>query len=188
MQYNNHYSSDGFHFVQYQDLSPDDSLKVLSYRNDINVRKWMFSSKIISKENHFIFIEKLKTNNIKKYYAVFKKNRIVGSVYYDILADKEYSFGAFLNPSFLSTGIGLYFEYIYLKFFFKHLKAKIIKAEVLKDNISQISIHRLCNFNEYLSQNSKYYIFKFTDNDYNELPKNINDFVSELTINYKLKK
>ena len=162
MDYRKYYSSDGFDFVLYQDLSLDDSFTVLSYRNHINVRKWMFNSEEITKENHLIFVENLKTKKKNIYFAVFRKNRIVGCLYYDSLAKAEYSFGAFLNPSLLSSGIGLYFEYVYLKFFFEYLKAKMITAIVVKDNFSQIKIHRLCNFKESLNQNSKYYNFEFT--------------------------
>ena len=44
MSYSKYYSTDGFDFVLYQDLSIEHLEKVLSYRNHENVRKWMFNS------------------------------------------------------------------------------------------------------------------------------------------------
>ena len=64
----------------------------------------------------------------------------------------------------------------------------MITAIVVKDNFSQIKIHRLCNFRESLNQNSKYYNFEFTLNEYSNIPDNINDFVTELTLKYKTNK
>ena len=87
-----------------------------------------------------------------------------------------------------SSGIGLYFEYIYLKFFFEHLEAKMIKAIVKKDNYAMIKIHELCDFKESLSQSSKYSNYEFTLKEYINIPDNINDFVSQLTLKYKIKK
>ena len=80
MSYRKYYSSNGFDFVLYQDLSLEDSVSVLSCRNHINVRKWMFNSEEITKENHFIFVENLKNNNEKKYCVVYRKKKLIECV------------------------------------------------------------------------------------------------------------
>jgi len=188
MNYKKYYSSDGFDFVLYQDLSLDDSIKVLAYRNHIDVRKWMFNSDEITKENHLSFIYTLKTNKGKVYCAVFRREKIIGAIYYDAIAKGEYMTGFFLNPRLQSSGIGLYFEYIYLKFFFEYINAKMIKAIVNKENYAMIKIHELCNFKESLSVNSKYSNYEFTLKDYINIPDNINDFVSGLISKYKMTK
>ena len=139
MSYNIYYSTDGFDFVLYQDLSIEHSDKVLSYRNHENVRKWMFNSDKISLKEHLNFINKLKDSS-KVYCAVFRKQKIVACVNFDDIGNREYFVGHFLNPRLLSSGIGLYFEYVYLKFFFEHIKAKVIKASVKKQNYPMIKI------------------------------------------------
>ena len=188
MNYTIFYASDGFEFVLYQNLSQEDSLKLLSYRNHVNVRKWMFNSDEITQKNHLKFIDNLKNNDEKVYCIVLRKNKIIGSINYNAIEEGEYMTGFFLNPSLQSSGIGLYFEYIYLKFFFEHLEAKMIKAIVKKDNYAMIKIHELCDFKESSSQSSKYSNYEFTLKEYINIPDNINDFISQLTLKYKIKK
>ena len=183
MSYNIYYSTDGFDFVLYQDLSIEHSHKVLSYRNHENVRKWMFNSDKISLKQHLNFINKLKDSS-KVYCAVFRKQKIVACVNFDDIGHSEYFVGHFLNPRLLSSGIGLYFEYVYLKFFFKHIKAKVIKASVKKENYPMIKIHRLCNFKEIDKENSIYYDYEFSINEYKGIPNNMEDFVTFLTNKY----
>ena len=183
MSYNIYYSTDGFDFVLYQNLSIEHSDKVLSYRNHENVRKWMFNSDKISLKQHLNFINKLKDSS-KVYCAVFRKQKIVACVNFDDIGHREYFVGHFLNPRLLSSGIGLYFEYVYLKFFFEHIKAKVIKASVKKENHPMIKIHRLCNFKEIDKENSIYYDYEFSNNEYKGIPNNMEDFVTFLTNKY----
>ena len=184
MNYTKFYSSDGFDFVLYQDLSLEDSITLLSYRNNINVRKWMFNSDEITQENHLKFIDILKNNLEKVYCVVFRKEKIIGSINYYPIGEGEYMTGFFLNPRLQSSGIGLYFEYIYLKFFFEQINAKMIRAIVKKENYAMIKIHELCNFKETLSQSLEYSNYEFTLNEYTNIPDNINDFVTFLTNKY----
>lgn len=183
MNYNIYYNTDGFDFVLYQDLSVEHTHKVLSYRNHVNVRKWMFDSEKISLEEHLNFVNKLK-NSSKVYCAVFRKQKIVGCVYFDDIGNSEYFVGHFLNPRLLSSGIGLYFEYVYLKFFFEHIKAKVIRASVKKQNYPMIKIHRLCDFKEIDKENSTYFDYEFSINKYKGIPNNMNDFIAFLTNKY----
>jgi len=183
MSYSKYYSTDGFDFVLYQDLSIEHSDKVFSYRNHENVRKWMFNSDKISLKEHLNFINKLKDSS-KVYCAVFRKQKIVACVNFDDIGNNEYFVGHFLNPRLLSSGIGLYFEYVYLRFFFKHIKAKVIKASVKKENYPMIKIHRLCNFKEIDKENSIYYDYEFSINEYKGIPNNMEDFVTFLTNKY----
>tara|TARA_B110000003_G_scaffold32686_2_gene30398 strand:+ start:7644 stop:8210 length:567 start_codon:yes stop_codon:yes gene_type:complete len=184
MSYSKYYSTNGFDFVLYQDLTSEHLDKVLSYRNHENVRKWMFNSNKISPKEHLNFINKLKDSR-KVYCAVFRNQKIIACVNFDDIGNNEYFVGHFLNPKLLSSGIGLYFEYVYLKFFFKHIKADIIKARVKKENLPMIKIHRLCNFKEFNHKNPKFYDYEFSINQYKKIPENIKDFISSLVIKYR---
>jgi UDP-4-amino-4,6-dideoxy-N-acetyl-beta-L-altrosamine N-acetyltransferase len=183
MIYNIYYTTDGFDFVLYQDLSEEHLDKVLSYRNHENVRKWMFNTEMISAKEHLSFISKLKGSS-KVYCAVFRKQKIVACVNFDDIGNSEYFVGHFLNPRLLASGIGLYFEYAYLNFFFKHLKAKVIKASVKKQNYPMIKIHRLCDFKEIDRENSIYLNYEFSSKNFKAIPNSIEDFVNVLTNKY----
>tara|TARA_Y100001970_G_scaffold159011_1_gene194492 strand:+ start:7320 stop:7883 length:564 start_codon:yes stop_codon:yes gene_type:complete len=187
MNYNKYYSSDGFDFVLYQNLSKIDSKKILKYRNHFNVRRWMFNSNKIRLTDHLSFIKKLKNDTNKIYCAVFKKKKIVACVNFNLIGKDEYFVGHFLNPSLLSSGIGLYFEYVYLNFFFNYIKAFRIKASVKKENLPMIKIHRLCNFKEFDNKNSLYYDYEFSIDDFKKLPGSMNEFIAFLTNKYKNK-
>lgn len=184
MSYKKYFSSDGFDFVLYQHLSEQDLLKVLSFRNDINVRKWMFNSDKIKLEEHLVFTNKLKNNSDKVYCAVFRKTKIIACVYFDDIGNNEYYVGHFLNPKLLYSGMGLFFEFVYLKFFFNHMNAKKIRATVKKDNLPMIKIHRLCNFKETFNENLECFDYEFSIIEYKALPENIQDFLKFLTNKY----
>jgi RimJ/RimL family protein N-acetyltransferase len=143
----------------------------------------MFNSDKISLKEHLNFINKLKDSS-KVYCAVFRKQKIVACVNFDDIGNSEYFVGHFLNPRLLSSGIGLYFEYVYLKFFFEHIKVKVIKASVKKENHAMIKIHRLCNFKEIDKENSIYYDYEFSINEYKGIPNNMEDFIIFLTNKY----
>lgn len=183
MTYSKYYSTDGFDFVLYQDLSDEHLDKVLSYRNHKNVRKWMFNSDKISLKEHLSFVNKLNESG-KVYSAVFRNHKIIACVNFEHIGNNEYFVGHFLNPRLLSSGIGLYFEFVYLKFFFEHIKAKTIKASVKKENLPMIKIHRLCNFKEIDKKGSIYYDYEFSVNEYKGIPNNMKDFVTILTNKY----
>ena len=65
-----------------------------------------------------------------------------------------------------------------------HIKAKVIKASVKKENHPMIKIHRLCNFKEIDKENSIYYDYEFSINEYKAIPNNMEDFVTFLTNKY----
>jgi hypothetical protein len=47
-----------------------------------------------------------------------------------------------------------------------------------------IKIHRLCNFKEIDKENSIYYDYEFSNNEYKGIPNNMEDFVMFLTNKY----
>lgn len=181
MTYKYRYSILGFDFVLYQDLNRKHSLEVLSYRNHPEIRKWMINDTPISEESHLKFIENLKNRNDKYYYAVFRKNKIFACIYFDVLKKTEYYVGHFLNPNF--GGMGFYFEYIYLKFFFEFLKAENIKMSVKKNNIKMININKLLEVYCEELEDQEYYHYSIDKKKFMNFPDNITDFISNLTNN-----
>jgi len=175
----------GFEFVLYQNLSESDSKLVLECRNHPDVRKWMFNSDKILHDDHKAFVESLKSTSQKVYCAVFKKSKLIGCIYYNVLVEGVFYAGHFLNPRIISTGIGLYFEYVYLHYFFHFLGAKEIQAQVKSGNKSMVDIHKLCGFHEKKVLGNSIIDYSFTRDKFLSMPTEINDFVRILIKNYK---
>lgn len=187
MTYNPHFSHNGYNFIYYQDLSLEHAKQVLSYRNHQDVRKWMFNSNKISEAEHEQFINSLKYTRDKIYSAVFNKEKMIGCIYHDKLEKDIYFAGHFLNPRLISSGIGIYFEYTYLNYFFNHLNAKLIRAVVQKNNRAMVNIHRLCNFAESPSNKKNYYKYELSKEEFDKLPEDINTFISTLINKHRIR-
>lgn len=184
MRDNSFLNLNGFEFVLYQDLTETESNLVLDCRNHTNVRKWMFNSDIISKEDHDLFVHSLKSSIQRVYCAVFKNQKLVGCIYYHVIQDGIFYAGHFLNPRIISSGFGIYFEYVYLQYFFEYLKAKEIKAQVKEDNKSMIDIHRLCGFSETRILGEDVINYSLRREEFLRMPKEINNFIRTLIVNY----
>lgn len=184
MQYDHHYIKCGFEFVRYQDLTDFDLSNVLLCRNHPEVRKWMLNSDVISKEDHLNFVEGLNSTPDRVYCAVFKKSKLIGCIYHHTITEKIFYVGHFINPKIISSGTGLYFEFIYLHYFFKFLGAKEIRAQVKTGNESMINIHRVCGFSERKVSFDGLIDYSFKDSDFEILPKDINEFIRYLIKNY----
>ena len=66
-------------FKNFIDLTIEESLQILEYRNLPDIRKNMLTQETINKDDHFKFINSLKSNRTKKYYAVVFNDQLIGS-------------------------------------------------------------------------------------------------------------
>lgn len=131
------------------DLSNDDKLLILEWRNHINVRTWMHNDSSITTENHFKFISTLNGNTEKKYFLVYEENIKIGVIYFtDInLSTKTAEFGVYTNPNLKGKG-AILMETI-IDEAFKKLEVTKLLAEVYGDNKTAIMLYRQYNFIEY---------------------------------------
>ena len=128
------------------DLSDNNKLMVLDWRNNVDVRKWMYNSDIISKEEHLVFIDTLKTNKTKQYYLVSYKENSIGVMYFTDIdsTSKTAKFGIYSNPSLKGNGKILMDSIC--KFGFNILNFHKIVAEVFADNQRAIKLYHHFNF------------------------------------------
>ena len=66
------------HMISYADLNFNDQIYLLKMRNDASVRKWMFSQKVITENEHLEFIGKLNKRTDVYYFLVKSENIILG--------------------------------------------------------------------------------------------------------------
>ncbi len=82
------------------DLSNDEKLMVLNWRNSGRIRENMHTNKIISKEEHFDFIESLKDDESKKYFLI----NDIGVIYFNNIKNCRAEIGLYANPTKFGVG------------------------------------------------------------------------------------
>ena len=120
--------------------------KIREIRNKIEIRKWMFNKKIISKREHSNYISKIKREKNRDIEAIFMSKLIVGFFQSKIFKDKLF-WGFYVNKKVRKKGIGPLVEYIKINELFKTNNA--LFCEVLKSNYSIIKLHKKFGFKEY---------------------------------------
>lgn len=135
--------------INFINLNKEQKNKMLSIRNNKNISKWMqIESKITNKE-HINFIDNLKKDYKKDYFAVLKDNKIIG-----MCGFSEIDFinkNAFINIYSKESKIGYGSEILdFIKYIaFIEFNLNVIHAKVLEDNIYAIEFYKKHNFKEY---------------------------------------
>ncbi|MGB5965966.1 MAG: UDP-4-amino-4,6-dideoxy-N-acetyl-beta-L-altrosamine N-acetyltransferase [Sulfurimonadaceae bacterium] len=138
----------GTSLTNFIDLSDNNKLMVLDWRNNEDVRKWMYNSDPISKEEHFAFINTLKINKTKLYYLVSHKENSIGVIYFTDIdsTSKSAEFGIYSNP--YSKGNGKILMDCICEYGFNILNLHKIVAEVFANNQRAINLYHHFNFNK----------------------------------------
>ena len=146
--------------INYVDCTHEQQQEILRLRNLDTIRKWMVNPEIISEENHFKFIEKLKGNCDRLYFAIYHEGLLVGTYNLTKESDDVWERGIFANPETQGKGETAYWEHQILD----SLPAKGIKtisAKVKLDNIRSIKYHEKLGYQEQTRDNDYvYYILK----------------------------
>lgn len=74
------YEKGGYRFINFVQLSQQESDMILENRNNLDIRKYMYNSNLISKEEHLNFITSLKDKNDRFYWLVYHNNVPIGVV------------------------------------------------------------------------------------------------------------
>ncbi|UPT70017.1 MAG: UDP-4-amino-4,6-dideoxy-N-acetyl-beta-L-altrosamine N-acetyltransferase [Flavobacterium sp. JAD_PAG50586_2] len=179
-------------FTNFIDLPIEDKKIVLEWRNDENIRKWMYNTDVVLLENHLQFIERLKDDKSKLYFLVRRKNVPVGVVSLIDIKDTVGDWGYYIAPSLHDKNLGVEFYYYALLYFYRSLKFSKIIGYVLKDNKSANSFSDLFGFTKVLQMkevgnvSQEYYFREMTAEIWEEkvLQNPKISRLLQLTINY----
>lgn len=132
----NDYRVKEYFYKNYVNLDRDEIAMVLEWRNNIEIRKWMVSDTVISYDDHCKFVESLKDRADVYYWLVFKDGMPVGTFNISHIdnSDNSVETGYFLNPKFLNSGEGLFFQNNYKMFLYDILNVDLIVGSVLWGN------------------------------------------------------
>jgi len=165
-------------FQNYTNLTEETLKLILVFRNDIRIRKWMFKSEEITLENHFKFISLLRKNEDKKYFAVYKGQKLVACVNITSIDEhkKNCDWGFYLNPKFIGTGLGLEVEYHFLDFLFEDLAMLNVFGWIHNLNRDSIPIQNLFGFKQ-VDKTDSFVKLQLTINDWLSIPNDFKTFI-----------
>ena len=140
--------SGGVELIDFVDLTLDEKLMVLDWRNSSNVREWMYSQNEIPIESHIDFIDALLFSKDSQYMVVKISNEFLGVVYFTKIdfIKKQCCFGLYTNPFNRIKGVGSMIQEVGIKYIFDLLKLQKIKLEVFSNNLRAINLYEKFNF------------------------------------------
>ena len=133
--------------INFIDLSQEEKMMILEWRNKIDIQKWMHTQNDISLEEHLDFIDSLKTIKDKLYFLVKKNNIYIGVIdFTQIKPNESLHMGIYTNPDLKGYGKILLETIIY--FSFEILKVEKIFSEVYFENERAYILYKRYNFIE----------------------------------------
>lgn len=129
------------------DLTKEEHQMIISWRNNENIRKWMYNKTTISLDEHLKFIKSLKVSLSSHYFLLKSESSSLGVIY----LTKNF-LGVYSNPNKKKVGDILLKEII--KFAFETKKLSTLKAEVYTDNYRAIKLYKRFGFKKNFEQNN----------------------------------
>ena len=147
--------NDRYEVINYVDCTREQNLDILALRNRDDIRSWMVNPEVIPEENHFKFVESLKNNPIRLYYAIYKNGMLVGT--YNLTNEGEgiWERGIIANPTTQGTGQTEKWERQILSSLPSEIKA--VSAMVKQDNLRSIKYHEKLGYKEQSRDNEYIY-------------------------------
>jgi hypothetical protein len=125
-------------------LTNDENKKLLNIRNNDEIRQDSLSQNFITLNEHLSWVDKLKDDETKHYFAVIYNDYIVGGVnIFD--TDLQIKWGLFFSKNtslMIKSIIPIYF----MDYIFNILKYEKLYAQIKKKNINAISYNKNLGF------------------------------------------
>ncbi len=138
--------------INFIDLSYDEKVEILSWRNHLSVRKWMLKKEPITLEQHISYIELLKEKEDRLYFVVKQYGKSVGVIDFTNINNQEAEIGIYSRP--ILKGVGSFLMENILEYGFYQLKLKKLLVKVFEDNFSAIRLYKKFNFKQIDRQGS----------------------------------
>ena len=151
--------NDRYEVINYVDCTKEQNLDILALRNRDDVRSWMVNPEMITEENHFKYVDSLKSNPNRLYYAIYKNGMLVGTYNLTNEGDGVWERGIIANPYTQGTGQTEKWERQILSSLPSEIKA--VSAKVKQDNLRSIKYHEKLGYKEQSRDNEYiYYILR----------------------------
>lgn len=136
-------------FLNVLSSSLDEQLEIRKWRNEEEVRKYMYTSNVISEKEHLKWINLLKeSNDIKVYYIIFENNKIgIASISKIDKTNKICDWAFYFNNNIKKgIGIGKIVEKEFVNYIFNNFDIEKLNCEVLSNNLKIVEMHKKFGF------------------------------------------
>jgi UDP-4-amino-4,6-dideoxy-N-acetyl-beta-L-altrosamine N-acetyltransferase len=116
------------------DFTPDERTMVLTWRNDIRVRSFMYTDALISTDDHKNFIDSLNQRKDKLYFVVYKNGAPIGVIDLVDITDTSASLGLYANPFSDRKGIGRIILRALIRYAYENLHLSTLHVECFEEN------------------------------------------------------
>lgn len=129
-------------------LCSSDACKVLDIRNEDGVRKNMYTDHRIGRDEHFSWIEGLRTSSSAVFYAVVHNAEIVGGVGISAInkLHRRADWAFYLSENTRGKGIGSSLEYQFVNKVFSDFEVDKLNCEVISFNEKVVGLHERFGF------------------------------------------
>lgn len=138
-----------FKFVNFIELSENAHKQIWQVRTSYDVRQFMFDKEVFPFENHLNFVERLKAEDTKLYYAIYDENNdFVASInLHPINYEKRIAdWGIYINPLYQGKGVSIEIANLFFDYIFSLDVLDKITAIVLDFNLRSIKFHERVGF------------------------------------------
>ncbi|MFC1624233.1 UDP-4-amino-4,6-dideoxy-N-acetyl-beta-L-altrosamine N-acetyltransferase [Candidatus Omnitrophota bacterium] len=125
--------------------------KVREWRNKDEVRRFMLTQHIISKEEHSGWLEGLRLRDDWKFWVVFLKDIPIGSMYLRNMNHEDLTseWGFYIGEdAYKGRGLGKVMFLKLLEMFFDEMRFNVLFTRILSDNIIALDLYRKFKFRE----------------------------------------
>ena len=127
----------------------EEKMNIRILRNSKDIRQFMYTDHIITKDEHISYINNLKADKKNLIFIIIDNfNKVIGLVSLNSInkIKKNADWAFYVNPRI--KNIGSVIEYYFIEFFFKDFKYEKLNCEVLENNITTQSLHKKFLFKE----------------------------------------
>lgn len=161
------YQVGDYTFTNFINLDDETIKQVWQWRNDPQIREFMYNKEIIPLEDHLRFVESLRDRNDIAYWLVRKGNDALGVTN---LTDVDFEqssaeLGYYMLPSKLNSGLGLEFAYKNFLFVFDtQIQCDSLHGAIHRSNINALMLDSYlgCNIQMELLKNPDKEFIPFT--------------------------
>lgn len=132
-------------------LPEKDKLEILKWRNDPEIRKWMFNTGLIGKNEHIYFIDRLASNDQNFYWlGINKQGKKLGviNLIRVHLKNRNAYLGIYTNPGLKKLGKGKYLMDGWIQLAFEVINMHTPKLEIISTNLTAIKFYKKFGFLE----------------------------------------
>lgn len=174
-------------FKNYSTLNEQESFEILNIRNKDFIRKNMITNEIINLENHTKWINSLKNNLDKKYFAVLCENEVLGSCSW-VKEKDEFTWGIFFKEE-VNPIISSCCTYLFLENCFFNNKIEKLGSLVKKENSIAFSFNKNFGFELYKEDENYFYLElekqKWENRINSKLLKPIKNYLDKIDYEFK---